>query len=149
MIFRLISSIIIFFGGIACIITSINISNTYAIQYNNQTSGIVTYIDSLQLAFLYKYVLNNISYIGGWLPNDVFDNKTIIVQYDMFYPNCSIIENIPGIQMNLFGLNDNCSYFYYTSPWFWPFLMSVGTILIIGGSIVGGNIILKYCFFHL
>ena len=125
---------IFFFGGIASIFTSINVKNKYTIEYDLSTNGIVTYISPIRLAFTYIYEVNNIIYFDGWLPNDIFENSSILVNYYSKNPNCSIIENIPGIQDNIFvGV---CPYLYYANPWFWPFLMIIGSLFMCAGTII-------------
>lgn len=140
MIIQIVTSVILFFGGIACIVTSINIKTIGVVNYDMITYGTVTYINTLALAFNYIYNVNNQLYNGSWLPSTPYENTTqLLICYSNIYPECSTLPSIPGLQQNYF--DGICATFSYKSPWFWPILMCIGIIFMSVGAIFGSMMI--------
>ena len=122
---------ILFFGGAASIIWSINIRKYDILTYDVNTTGLVTFISPLALAFTYSYSHERIEYFGTWLPTNPFVNTTtIVVTYASAIPRCSLVPMVPGLQEY-----DTCGPIM-GSPWFWPMLMTFGMISMISSVAV-------------
>ena len=130
-------AIILFLGGAACIVWSVNIKDYKLIVYNVNTTGTIISFAPLNFSFIYSYFDQEDQYKGMWLvskPN-VPSGAVIELAYAKEYPECSILLEIPGSQ-----LYDSCGPII-GNKWFWPILMTCGILTMTVGGVFGFHMI--------
>ena len=122
----------LFFGGVACIVWSVNIKKHDLLVYDVITTGTVTTISPLALSFDYVFLYNGNPYTNTWLPTRPFVNSTraLVISCVSTRPDCNTVLNVPG-QTFMYGF---CGPIIL-SAWFWPILMSTGIVLMTVGSV--------------
>jgi hypothetical protein len=131
-----ITATVLFLGGAACIVWSINVKTYHGMSYDATTRGVVTRIAPLAFSFEYAYAAGNATratpdYSGTWLTVSPFENTSLAIAYASAHPECSLVANVPGAQT--FGF---CGPLM-SVPWFWPLLMTVGIATMSIGSLLG------------
>ncbi len=130
-----ITATVLFLGGAACIVWSINVKTYHGMSYDATTRGVVTRISPLALSFEYAYAAGNATtsdYSGTWLTVSPFENtSSLAIAYASAHPDCSQVANVPGAQA--FGFCGSLM----SVPWFWPLLMTVGIATMSLGSLLG------------
>ena len=141
------TAVILFVGGAASIIWSVNIRAYDAFAYDVNTTGVVDYVSPLAMLIEYTYTdRQNHRFTCNWLPTYPFTNSSstssLVVMYSSRRPECSLLEGVDGMQEV-----GSCAY-SVGSPWFWPLVMTIGVTLMTTGGAMGFKVVHQYCHDH-